>query len=376
MGSDKNILYIFGSGRKDKISKNNLDSSEFFYGFFHIKSKFKNVNSIEMLPNGSVLKKHQVFFNFIDKVLRKLTNLPFYTHLIVSKNNYSKIKKADLILSTNDRLAISALPMFLFTKYKSPKKDLLVIVMGLFSKKRDRKIVFFLQKITLSYIIKKIDYLIFLGNGEYELAKNMYPEFKEKFIFIPFGLYLDFWKPSRKYSPKNKGYILFVGNDGNRDFDKVLQIANSINEINIKIITNQNFSKKPINDNVEIIYGDWHKTSLSDMELKSYYENALLTFLPLKETYQPSGQSVALQSMSLGIPVVITKTMGFWEPSKFDNYKNIVFLEENNVDNWVDVITSISKNEKLLNEISSNSIATIKQFYDQNEFFNKIDQLF
>ena len=228
----------------------------------------------------------------------------------------------------------------------------------------------------MSYIIKKINYLIFLGNGEYELAKNMYPEFKEKFIFIPFGLNLDFWKPSRKYSPKNKGYILFVGNDGNRDFDKVLQIANSINEINIKIITNQNFSKKPINDNVEIIYGDWHKTSLSDMELKSYYENALLTFLPLKETYQPSGQSVALQSMSLGIPVVITKTMGFWEPSKFDNYKNIVFLEENNVDNWVDVITSISKNEKLLNEISSNSIATIKQFYDQNEFFNKIDQLF
>lgn len=374
MGSDKNILYIFGSGREEKIVKNNLDSSEFFYGFFHLKSKFKNVNSIEMLPNDSVLKKHQFFLNFIDKVLRKLTNLPFYTHLITSKNNYSKIKKADLILSTNDRLAISALPMFIFTKFKSPKK-LLVVVMGLFSKKRGHKIVHFLQKITLNFIIKKIDYLIFLGNGEYELAKKMYPKFKEKFIFIPFGLNLDFWKPSKKYSPKNKDYILFVGNDGNRDFDKVLQIANSIDKVNIKIITNQNFSKKSINDNVEIIYGDWHKTALTDLELKNYYENALLTFLPLKETYQPSGQSVTLQSMSLGTPVIITKTNGFWEPSKFENYKNIVFLEENNVDKWVEIITSISKNEKLLNEISSNSITTIKQFYDQNEFFNKIYQL-
>ena len=101
----------------------------------------------------------------------------------------------------------------------------------------------------------------------------------------------------------------------------------------------------------------------------------MLTFLPLKETYQPSGQSVTLQSMSLGTPVIITKTNGFWEPSKFENYKNIVFLEENNVDKWVEIITSISKNEKLLNEISSNSITTIKQFYDQNEFFNKIYQL-
>ena len=52
-----------------------------------------------------------------------------------------------------------------------------------------------------------------------------------------------------------------------------------------------------------------------------------------------------------------------------------LFLEENNVDKWVEIITSISKNEKLLNEISSNSITTIKQFYDQNEFFNKIYQL-
>ena len=35
--------------------------------------------------------------------------------------------------------------------------------------------------------------------------------------------------------------------------------------------------------------------------------------MPLVETLQPSGQSVALQSMSMGLPVLITKTEGFWD---------------------------------------------------------------
>ena len=114
MRSNKNILYIFGSGRKEKILTKNTDSSEFFYGYFHMESKFKYINSIEMLPNDTVLNKKQNFIYFFDKVLRKLTNLPFYIHLILNKNNFIQIKKADLIIATNDRLAISALPMIIF----------------------------------------------------------------------------------------------------------------------------------------------------------------------------------------------------------------------------------------------------------------------
>ena len=158
--------------------------------------------------------------------------------------------------------------MIIFSKLNFKKKKFLVIVMGLFSKKRDRKVVIFFQKLVLNFIIKKIHFLIFLGKGEYEYAKNMYPRFKEKFRFVPFGLNLDFWSPTRKYSPEEKDYILFVGNDGNRDFDKVINIANSMNEVKVKIITSQNISNKSVNNNVEIIHGDWHKTTLSDYELK------------------------------------------------------------------------------------------------------------
>ena len=374
MNSSK-ILYIFGSGRKEKIRTNNYDSSEFFYGYFYMQSKFNNIDSIEMLPNDEDINGSRKILNFVDKVIRKLTNLPFFTHLMLSKKNFRKIKEAEIIISTNDRLAISALPMIMLSRFRASKKKLVVIVMGLFSKKRDTKIVYYFQKIFLTLILKQIDNLIFLGMGEYKLAVKMYPKFKEKFKFIPFGINLDFWQPSKNYTEESNDYILFVGNDGNRDMDKVIEIANSLKNINVKIITSYKISAERINKNIEVIYGNWHSSALTDESLKSYYENSILTFIPLKETYQPSGQSVALQSMSLGIPVVITKTNGFWDSDKFKHLENIIFMKDNNLDSWSNNLRSLVQDKKLLNKISRNSVNTVRKNYDQKDFFTKMEKL-
>jgi glycosyltransferase involved in cell wall biosynthesis len=374
MGS-ANILYIFGSGRKEKIRTKNYDSSEFFYGYFYLQKKLLNVDSIEMLDNNAKLKKNQQIINFVDKVLRKLTNLPFFSHLILSKSNFSKIKKSEIIISTNDRLAISILPMISFSEYRTSKKKHTVIVMGLFSKKRDKQIVYKIQKFVLEIIIKRIDTFIFLGKGEYELASKMFPKYIEKFKFVPFGINLNFWKTNVNYVDRSNDYILFVGNDGNRDIDKVIKIGNSLKDVNIKIITSHPINTEIKNDNIEIIYGNWNSNALSDESLKKYYENSILTFLPLKESFQPSGQSVTLQSMSLGIPVVITKTNGFWDIDNFNHLENIIFMEDNHLDNWINVLSSLIKDRDLLNQISRNSIITVREKYDQIDFFAELEAL-
>ena len=374
MNSSK-ILYIFGSGRREKIRTNNYASSEFFYGYFYMKSKFNSIDSIEMLPNDEDINGSRKILNFVDKVVRKLTNLPFFTHLMLSKKNFRKIKEAEIIISTNDRLAISALPMIMLSRFRASRKKLLVIVMGLFSKKRDTKVVYYFQKIFLILILKQIDNLIFLGMGEYKLAIKMYPKFKEKFKFIPFGINLDFWQPSKNYTEESNDYILFVGNDGNRDMDKVIEIANSLKNINVKIITSHKISAERINKNTEVIYGNWHSSALTDESLKSYYENSILTFIPLKETFQPSGQSVTLQSMSLGIPVVITKTNGFWDSDKFKHLENIIFMKDNNLDSWSNNLRSLVQDKKLLNKISRNSVNTVHKNYDQKDFFTEMEKL-
>ena len=64
--------------------------------------------------------------------------------------------------------------------------------------------------------------------------------------------------------------------------------------------------------NVNLFNGSWVDNKISDEEIKNfYYYKADLTIIPLIDTLQPSGQSVALQSIACGTPVLITKTSGF-----------------------------------------------------------------
>ena len=95
----------------------------------------------------------------------------------------------------------------------------------------------------------------------------------------------------------------------------------------------------------------------------------------MKETFQPSGQSVALQSMSLGVPVVITKTKGFWDLDKFNHLENIIFTTDNSVVEWKNILSSLIENKKLLNKISKNSIDTVHKNYNQKDFFTELEEL-
>ena len=105
------------------------------------------------------------------------------------------------------RFLIVAIGFFIYAKYKDQNKRLIFIVMGLFSKKYGNKFIYAIQNFFLKYIIKNVNTLIFLGKGEYELAKLRYPHFESKFKFVPFGINLNFWNPSKKYNPNSNDYI-------------------------------------------------------------------------------------------------------------------------------------------------------------------------
>ena len=84
MDKKQNILYIFGSGRKERIAQSNLNSKEFFYGYFSFEEEFGEIDIVEMLPSDTFVKGLRKFTEILDKVLRKLSNLPFFFHLIFS----------------------------------------------------------------------------------------------------------------------------------------------------------------------------------------------------------------------------------------------------------------------------------------------------
>ena len=367
-----NILYVFGSGRSDRIKDNEIQTEEFFYGYFHIKKEYKNTDFIEMKNEVKPERFSQSILLFFDKVFRKLTNLPFYMNLICTKENYKKIAKADKIIATNDRLGLSILPMVLFIKFKK-KIELNIIVMGLFSKKKNL-ITSIFQKVFYGIIFKSVNKFIFLGLGELNEAKKEFKRYHHKFTFLPFCVDSNFWNNNNK-TDESLDTVLFLGNDGNREFSKVVEIATKMSHINFKFVTSHNFKKEELPKNVSYVKANWNENILSDKDIKNFYIDAKITILPLIDSFQPSGQSVSLQSMAMGTPVLITKTKGFWDSDNFKNNENIFFVENNEIDSWVESIKLIYDNQELLDTVAQNGIKLIRDKYNLKFFNNNLERI-
>lgn len=363
----KKITYIFGVGRKNILNNPNY-SDEFFYGYKYFAEHYHDVNFIEFIPELN--KKYLL----IDKVLRKISNLPFYFNNIMTKNNYERLFLSDLVVFTNERMLISSLIYLTIIKRKKELKSV-VIIMGLFSKNTKNKIKNILQKLFINFTLSKVDHVIFLGIGEFESAVKKFPKHKSKFKHIPFMLNNKFWIVHKNNVLANKDKILFIGNDGKRDYEKLIGIAKELPEFRFIFVSKIIKRSELKSNNIELISGYWNENILSDKDIQHLYDQSRITILPLKESTQPSGQSVTLQSMSRGVPVLISKTDGFWDKQSFENKKNIIFLDDNSIENWVKTIKETYYDYDLLDLLSKNSIAYMKKSSNSKDFYLELKKI-
>lgn len=367
--NEKNILYIFGPGRIQKISQEKFQAKEFFYGYLNLNKKH-NLNAIGATNSSSNKKGIRKFLYFYDRVIVKLTSFPSYSTEIVTIKNIKSYRKSDTAVFTSDALFISFLPIVLISKLMGKRINNIVITMGLLGKPPVKKFKNITNKFFLKLIVFSVDNFVFLGQGEYQLAKKNYGEDNPKICHIPFSLDTEFWSINTK---KEKDGILFVGNDGKRDYELLVKLVDKMKDFNFTFISNFEFNYSA--DNLNIIKGNWHEQLLSDAELRNYFMNAKLTILPIKETYQPSGQSVGLQSISCKTPILITKTKGFWGDENFANKYKVNFVENNNPDEWSSAINSIINSYKNF-ELSKEDTLDFYKEYSLEKFVEKLQKLF
>ena len=362
------ITYVFGTGRKSKLLDSTF-SNEFFYGYDLFHNEGLKVEIIELDEQRKNISTVGKFIYFMDRVLNKISKLPFYMNEVMSYKTLRKLIKSNNIIFTNDRIGISLLPLLLITKIIR-KVNTVVIVMGMLNNDSGSKLILKLQSMFLRIFIRSNNYFIFLGNGEYSDAVTKYPEYKHKFVFLPFCINIDFWDGEEKYDSTDKEKtILFIGNDGNREYKKIIKIAELLPDLNFTFVTSQIKNQEINLKNVNLLEGNWNKSLFSDAEIKLIYKNSLLTLLPLKNTLQPSGQSVALQSMSMGVPVMISNSIGFWDSDNFINNEHLLILDNNNLDNWVHEIKNLVNNKEKLNNLSSAGEMLVKNNYSLDYFY-------
>ena len=364
------ITYVFGDGRsKHILSKENF-AKEFFYGFFEFKDEFKNIDFIEFSPKNKKSFINSFFFIF-SKVLRKISKLSFFFENICTYKNLNILSKSKYIILTNDRIGISTLPLLLILKIFKKSKST-VIVMGLLAKDTRNIISHITQRLLLIIFFKTVNNFIFLSKGEFNQAKMSFKKYKKKFYFVPFCIDTNFWEQKNNLNSKS---ILFIGNDGRREYDFAIKLAENMPEFDFTFVTS-NINKNDIrSQNITLIEGQWNKKILSDEEVKNIYNESILTIIPIKDSYQPSGQSVALQSMSMGVPVLITETIGFWDKDVFKDGENIFFIEKNDINKWSNKIKEIIQNKKITNQVIDNSFNLVKNNYNTDFFYKELKEI-
>ena len=368
---DKKITFFYQAGRLEKINSNEPYAKEMFYGYHYFSKKYESVKIIEFMPIKSRIRKF--FRNKIEKKISNIFKLPIYWTYMVTNENKKIIRDSDYVIFNNNRIGASVTPILFWNNLRKRKQAVsLCFVLGLFSRKTKFKFLMIFHNLYIKLILKNVDKFIFLSEGELNFAKNKFSKYKNKFTLIPFAVDLQIWK-AQKYDKRD---ILFVGNDGFRDFKLVEDIVNSHPEINFSIVSKLIKKENLIHENFKIYRGSWGNPAVSDLELRNLYSSSKLTIIPLKESLQPSGQSVALQSIACGTPVIITKTKGFWDNENFQDGLNIFFNENNDIESWKEDISKIYEmNDFDYDQIIKNGLDLIKNYYDLDDFSKKVEDI-
>lgn len=153
-----------------------------------------------------------------------------------------------------------------------------------------------------------LDHVFFLSPGDREQAIASYDLAPEHTSRIDFGVDTGFWTPAEIPVPRER-FVLTVGNDNNRDYDTLLSAGI---EAPLTMVTRRNL-KIPAGVEVTQLRGSLHNSDLDDRGLRELYRRAGVVVVPLHDVFQPSGQSVTLQAMACGAPVVLTQTRGLWK---------------------------------------------------------------
>ena len=211
----------------------------------------------------------------------------------------------------------------------------------------------------IKFLCLFIDKIYFLGLGELNNAKKIHNNNLTKLIFS-FHIDTVFWSDNSQVQANN---ILFVGNDGNRDPEKFISAVKDLKNEKFVAVSNLDNFKNINEDNFTLYSNETFGRKLTDTELKKIYTESKLVVIPLKESYQPSGQSVALQAMSMGVPVLITETKGFWDPYNFKDNKNIFFVTKSSNDEFTKKIIELISDKELLEAVALREMRPLKNIY-------------
>lgn len=360
------ITYLYQPGRIARLSKIRRGAlpTEFFYGAPQLEEMGHSVSYLEVydVPAEGVWR-----VSLEKMVKRQFLPAKVYFALIYGVEAIlPQLQDADVIIATTPGISFS-LALLKHIGFRGKQKinaEIVAIHGGVLNYPQNR-----LRVAGSRWLYRKMWTMLF-GIGEKASMLNCFQIPSERIVVNEFGIDEIFWCPATG-ADNRKDYLLAIGNDSNRDYELLIKSAAGI-ERKIKIVTRRQLPEN-LPPNVEHLYGSWHTQALDDQELRQLYRQALGVIVPLKNSLQPSGQSVTLQAMACGTPVILTDTIGLWEREGLRDEENVLLITPGSVDELVGAVSNLMNNVELHQKISRSGREYVLNYGRISDFTKRME---
>ncbi len=304
------IVFLYSGGRAQRVGaiREKRAATEFFYGAIELAQQGHDINFLEIQKApSSWVTVYNTLFGWMMPIRTSGDDVLAVGQLL------SRLREAECIVATTTTLALA---IAIWKKINWIRTPMVGIHCGLLNYPPQG------IKRWMTRALLKGSPMAFFARPEAEGVRDFYN--LSETIEVPFGVDTDFWSPANF----EESYVLSVGNDSRRDYETLIAAAEQC-ALPVKILTSCSMPPA-LPSNVSVLRGSWKNPVLDDAELLHLYRKARLVVIPLHECIQPSGQSVALQAMACGKPVILTRTRGLWTEQKFNDNQEIVLVPERN----------------------------------------------
>ena len=169
--------------------------------------------------------------------------------------------------------------------------------------------------------LRGLDHLFFLGEADRRESIRRYGIPAGKTSLFNFGVDTNFWSPGEHVD--SEPWVLSVGSDTKRDYRTLLAAPM---DVHLRIVTRLPVLVPRGRANLEVLRGNFYKSELTDRELRALYRSAAAVVVPVRDVFQPSGQSVTLQAMACGKPVILSRSKGLWDANLLRSDENCILV--------------------------------------------------